>query len=421
MSATHNQRWMYAFERLKSRPGLLQDAIICAVVILLGLTAGGYILTQQRVHWPWEGETHFYATFEDTPAMNPENAPEVRIAGVPVGDVSSATIDDEGHALIGIAIDSQYKVFDNARVVLRPKSPLNESYVELSPGQPPGKPLPEGGVLPIGNSARPIQVDEVLGHLDGNTRYALTSLLAESDAALAHAPDRLPGGLAATDQLLKDLRPVSEAMKTRRDTLQRIITSLSQISTAIGSNDQRLSSLAASLHTTSDTLDQRDSAVDGALAQLPGFAEQLKLATQSAGELTTQLDPTLDNLKKASGSFPDSLARFNDTIDELGDTVDAAKPVADKAKPVISGLRPFVRDLRGAMPHINNLTDQLPPITEAMLPYLDDLGAFVYNTRSESSLRDGTGGLHRAVAQLSAESVSGLAPMLPALKAAASR
>lgn len=417
----HSGRIRRTWERISSEPKLKRNVLAVTALVVAGLVAGGYILTMQQVRLPWEDKNHVFVTFENAPAINPSSRQEVRIAGVSVGDIRSATIDDNGHARLELAIDEGHPIYDNARVVLRPKSPLNEMYIELNPGGPPGRPLPEDGVLPATSSVRPVQVDEALGHLDENTRQALTTLLSESDAALANAPGRLPQGIEATDQVVKDLHPVVTALQTRKGTLQELVTALGQIASATGDDDKRLSELADSLQKTLSAVGQRNGDLDAALAQLPDFTNQLQQATGTIGELSAQLDPTLDNLRAASGSLPDSLKQFTGTLDKVGETVDSAQPVVDKAGPVVRDLRPLITDVNGALGDLKDSTGRLGPVTSAVLPYLDDLAAFVTNSRSITSLRDANGSAYRAIAQLSPESITGLLPLLPALQAAASR
>ncbi|WP_116046429.1 MlaD family protein [Amycolatopsis palatopharyngis] len=417
----HPSRIRRTWQRISSEPQLKRNVLALVALVTAGLVAGGYILTMQQVRVPWDGKNRYSVTFESAPAINPASRQEVRIAGIAVGDIREASVDDRGHARLELAIDKGHQIYDNARVLLRPKSPLNEMYVELNPGGPPGKRLPEGGVLPVANSVRPVQVDEALGHLDANTRDALTTLLAESDVALAGAPANLPEGLDATDQVVRDLQPVVTALQTRKETLQKLVTALGQIASATGGDDERLGALAESLQKTLATVGQRNGDLDAALAQLPDFTDQLQQATGSVGALSAQLDPVLDKLREASGTLPSSLEKFTGTVDKLGQTVDSARPVVDKAIPVVRDLRPFVGDLNASLGDLHAVTGQLGPITTAVLPYLNDLAAFVTNSRSITSLRDGTGGAYRAMAQLSPESITGLLPLLPALQAAVPR
>lgn len=421
MNRTANGRFSRAWERVRSEPNLKRNVVILCVLIVLGCVSGGYILSNARAHWPWDRQFWFAATFDNAPAVSPGNGQEVRIAGVNVGEIRDASVSRDGKALLTLAIDPHYTVYDNAKLVLRPKSPLNEMYIELNPGGPPGKPLGENATLPASAAQPPVEVDEVLGHLDDNTRAALTTLLSESDAALVHAPDSLPAGLQATDRVVHNLQPVVDQLQTRKDKLAKLISCLSTIASAVGNNDTRLSELVRSMQQTLGTVGERSDALNSVLAQLPDLTNQLRAATGSVQGLSDQLDPTLDSLRKASGSLPGALSKLDSTVDRLGDTTNAAKPVVEKAGPVVNDLRPFVWDLDIALPELKSSTQRLNELTAMSLPHLVDLQAFVYNTRSAYSLKDADGGILRGMQQYSPESVTGLlglAQKYPALFAA---
>lgn len=389
--------WSHA----RSEPGLFRNIVIMAALIVLGLGVGGYILSQQRFNPPWQNDLVFDATFEATPAISPGNGQEVRIAGVAVGDIREARVSDDGDAVLTIAVSADYPVYDNARVVLRPKSPLNEMYVEVSPGGPPGVPLEDGAVLPVGQSSEPVQIDEVTGHLDDNARYALTSLLSESDTALANAPATLPDGLYGADAVLSDLQPVVAELDSRRDKIARLVTALSQISSALGRDDERISRLAASLQTTLTTVAGQSQPLDDALAQLPDLDAQLRAATQGVTELAGELDPALVNLREATDVLPGALSRTNDSVERLDTTLDTLTPVIAAARPVVGDLRPVVGDLNASLDDLVPISERLEPVTAGLVPYLTDLQAFVYNSSSVTSLRDANRGILRGLLQVS--------------------
>ncbi|EHR53544.1 ABC-type transport system involved in resistance to organic solvents, periplasmic component [Saccharomonospora marina XMU15] len=402
MSGTRH-RLRKTWQRVRNEPRLGRNVLTLAVLVALGLGAGGYILSQQgsgTTTWPWQDQFVFTAEFDNAPAVSPGNGQEVRIAGVQVGQIESASVSDDGKAELTLSIEPGHTVYDNARTVLRPKSPMNEMYVEIDPGGPPGKPLAEGDMIPATQSQRPIQADEVLAHLDTNTRSALTALLTETDTALAHAPEALPGGLSATDRVVRDLKPVVVELQTRKDKLAQLVTALAQVSSAVGENDQRLAELARNLQHTLAAAGEQSDAIDEALAQLPDVTDELGRATGSVQALSDQLDPVLDSLRQASGTLPDSLRRLTATVDRVGETVDVANPVVTKARPVVNDLRPLVTDVNALLPDLRHTTSRLEPITASLLPYLNDLGAFVYQTNSVTSLHDANGGILRGLLQV---------------------
>jgi phospholipid/cholesterol/gamma-HCH transport system substrate-binding protein len=389
-------------DRVRNEPGLGRNVIALGVVMVLGLVCGGYILSQQRFVAPWANEKMVYATFSETPALAPGRGQEVRMSGVPVGDIRSSELTPEGTARVLLAIDrNDYDgpVYDNATVVLRPKSPLNEMYIEMDPGTPAGTVLDDYGVLPVANAKPPVQIDAALAHLDQNALAAVQSLLEASDVALATAPQDLPQGVRATTEVVDRLKPVVDQLDRRRDNLARLVTSIGRLSTAVGGDEKRLTTLANSLSTTLKTVSAQSQALRDSLNQLPGVVDNLGAATGNVQQLSDQLDPTLDNVRAASEQLPDALDRLTDTVDTLDTTVDKARPVAQKLKPVAADLRPFVNDLNGTLPALKEISGRLDPVTAGLQQYLPDLNAFVYQTSSVTSLRDANGGILRGLLQ----------------------
>jgi phospholipid/cholesterol/gamma-HCH transport system substrate-binding protein len=397
------QRW----QRLRTVPGLGRDVSALVVLVVIGVVAAGVILAQINLTPPWAQRFTFQVELADAVAVSPGNAQEVRIAGVRVGQIVASAPTDHNTSLVTLSIEPGHPIYDNARAVLRPVNPLNQMYITLNPGAPPGTPLPEGGVLPVTQTARPIQPDEVFDKLDDRSRAALTSLLEQSDAALANAPETLPASLRAADTSMLTLRPVVARLQTRGENIRKLVTALSDVSSALGRNDARLTSLVDSTEATLSTLADRDGDLGSSLQQLPGTTDELRRALANTSKLTHQLNPTLDNLRDASDELPDALDALRDAVGPLHDTVDAARDVVSKARPIVSDLRPITGDLRDAFDDLRPVAHCLDDATAKVAPWMYDLGGFVYNTNSLFSVTDQNGGWGRGHATVALNGPTG--------------
>ena len=181
-------RFAAYLERLKTVPGLGRDVSALAVLMVLGVLAAVIIKSYLGGSAPWADETVVKAEFAQVPGLNPKSQNSVTIAGVKVGSVTAAEATDRGTAIVTMTLDGDYDVFENAHAVLRPKNPLNEMQVELNPGTKSAGKLSARSVIPITQTERPVQADEILDHLDERSQAALTDLLLESD------DNQRPGG-----------------------------------------------------------------------------------------------------------------------------------------------------------------------------------------------------------------------------------
>jgi phospholipid/cholesterol/gamma-HCH transport system substrate-binding protein len=382
-------------ERLRTVPGLGRDVSALAVLILVGLVATAGIKSYLGGSAPWSDETVVKVEFAQVPGLNPKSQNSVTMAGVHVGKVSAAEATKKGTAVITMTLEGHYDVYRDARAVLRPKNPLNEMQIELNPGTSSAGALGADDVIPVSQTSRPVQADEILSHLDERSQLALTDLLVESDVALARAPENLPGGLNATNATLHSLGPVVDALETRRTKIAALVSALSDIAGAVGENDERVTRLASATQGTLSALAESDGALRASLGQMPGLTHDLRQALDSTQALTTELDPTLDNLKDASDVLPGALTRFRSTVGHLGETLDAAKPVLDKARTVVVDARPLVADARTSLRSIKTITGPLDRDTATVMSYLTDIKAFVYNTSSVFGAGDANGGIIR--------------------------
>ena len=98
---------------------------------------------------------------------------DVRMSGVPVGKVKSIELSSGGDSVVTMELEGRYAPLpSDARAVLRQKTLLGETYVELTPGSASAAKVAEGGSLPRGSVAQSVQLDEIFGAFDARTRAA---------------------------------------------------------------------------------------------------------------------------------------------------------------------------------------------------------------------------------------------------------
>lgn len=381
---------------IRSVPGLLRDVVVIAACLAVALVCTTYMLSKQGMQSPFSDRYEFSAEFDLAPGVRPEAQQEVRIAGVRVGRITEAEPVEGGNARITMSLDDGHQVFENARLVLRAKSPLNPMYITLDPGGPPAAPLEDGGVIPAEQTERAIQSFEVLDHLDGRVQGAITSLLNNLDVATAQAPRDLKAGIERTRSAAVAYGPVLDKLAERQRLIRDLVDDFSVVVHAVGNNNDRLATLTDSMDGALSALARRDRKLEATLRRLPGFVGVLDNAMAGTHRLTRQLNPTLENLTAASETLPTALSELTATVDDAGELADVATPVIRDARPVVADLRPFVPDLNQALADLQPVVSYLPSATEAIVPWMDDLAAFVYQTSSAFSIQDANGGMGRA-------------------------
>jgi len=155
----------------------LRNFISVMVLVVFAAITSYVIVQQQRLRIPVLEEKPFElkADFQTAQAVVAGQGQTIDIAGVRIGDVNSVELQN-GIAVVTFAVDRKYvPIYKNATILLRPRTGLKDMFFDLDPGTRDAGQLPEGGTVPLANTAPDVNLDEVLSALDGDTRAAWAS------------------------------------------------------------------------------------------------------------------------------------------------------------------------------------------------------------------------------------------------------
>ena len=168
-------------------------ALSCVAILLyLWLTFGGAV--------PLRSEGYRF-TIKFPEATQLAQEADVRISGVNVGKVKTKKPDNEtGLTSAVLELQSQYApIPKDTRAILRQKTLLGETYVELSPGNRDAPPLNDGGTLSTAQVAPTVELDEIFRAFDPKTRRAFTTWLDAQGRGVEKGGADLNRALAAAD------------------------------------------------------------------------------------------------------------------------------------------------------------------------------------------------------------------------------
>ena len=150
-------------------------ALSCfAVLLYLWLAFGGTSPLQPKGY-------RFHVQFPEATQLA-EQA-DVRIAGVPVGKVVSLEAGADNRTDATIEMRAGYApVPRDARAMLRTKTILGETFVDLTSGNRGSGMLPDGGTLPRAAVAPTVELDEIFRSFDEPTREAFRTWMQSQSA-----------------------------------------------------------------------------------------------------------------------------------------------------------------------------------------------------------------------------------------------
>jgi phospholipid/cholesterol/gamma-HCH transport system substrate-binding protein len=314
---------------------------------------------------------------------------DVRISGVPVGKVKTITLARDGRSTAVIELQRRYApLASDARAILRQKTLLGETFVELTRGSPGARRLPENGTLPIGNVSPAVELDEIFRAFDEPTRRAFQGwmqTLAQGTRGRGQDLNDAFGNLAP---LAEDANPLVSILLSQQTAVQRLVRNTGEVATALSERDGQLSSLIVNANRVFQTTAARNSELQQTFLALPTFLRESRLTfdrlTRFAGStnpLVTQLRPAARELSPTlidlSALAPDLRAFFRDvnpliTASRRG--LPALRRVLDDARPLLAQLDPFLRQVR--------------PLLEEVGLYTNELRAFFANTAAATQATD---------------------------------
>ncbi len=287
---------------------------------------------------------------------------DVRISGVNVGKVQSISLAPNGRqALARVAIDNKYAPLpESTRAILRTKTLLGETYIELTPGSQDGPELADGGTLPEANIAESVQLDEIFRTFDPQTRAAFQSWMQEAAVAIGGQGESLSYAIGEFEPTFSDFDKLFRVLDTQRLAVAQLFRNGATTFRALRGREGELADLIQSSNAVFQTTAQRARDIEALFRAFPTFQDESRLTLDRLKEFAINTDPLLRQLAPAA--------------EELSPTLIAFSRFAPEAKGFFEGLAPVIARAPTGFPALRKLfRDDFPPILRALDPFLRNL------------------------------------------------
>ena len=336
----------------------LADFLAIVGVVLLGIGVGAYILSNQRLRFPFVEDKPFVVQMElqNAQAVQPGQGQTIRSAGVEIGRIGDVEL-EEGVAVVEMQLESRYDgyVREDATALLRSKTGLKDMFVELDPGTKSAPLFDEKGVIPVANTAPDIDPDEVLSALDVDTRAYLKLLINGAGKGLEGRDDDLRQVFARLGPLHRDLRRINTEVVKRKRNLARLINNYGQTTERLGKEDRDLSSLVVNADRVFSRLAEEDQNISAAVRRLPSTLRQVESTLVKVGEFGEVARPAFSALRPAVREIDDANAELRPLAEEAEPVLrKKVRPFVARARPYIRDLNPAARDLGRAQPDLRD-------------------------------------------------------------------
>ena len=324
---------------------------VLALVVIGLLAYFGFSKTN-----PFANPYEFKAVFNDVNNLKPRSP--VRIAGVEVGKVVRIAPVTEGKGAAQVTMEVEEKglpIKEDAELKIRPRIFLEGNFfVDVEPGSPSADELDKNGVIPVTQTAAPVQFGDLLTALQSDTRTDLQTFLREYSKGLED------GGAEGFNQAIDYWEPAYRNNSLANDAtlgqdpdrdLQRVLKGQQETFAALVRDERALKDLVTNFNTTAAAFASEDEAL---AASIPALRDTLRVGEPALGSLNEAL-PSLRAF--AHDALPG--VRSSD------ETLAASLPFMTQARLLMSE-----RELRGTARILRRTIPDIVAFNETSVPFL---------------------------------------------------
>ena len=314
---------------------------------------------------------------------------DVRISGVRVGTVKAIVTDPKsGSSNVTVEMLPQYSpVATDSRAMLRAKSLLGETYLELTPGNPDGPFVADNGTLPRGNIKPSVELDEIFRAFDPKTREAFGTWQQQLAITGTGQGRDLNDAFAQLAPLEEQVSSLAKVLNRNQLALSGLVRDTGVVFSALSARGDQLASLIVNSNRVFSTTAAANQQLADTFVALPTFQresretlDRLVVFADTTNPLITQLQPVAKQLAPTAAALEATAPALNDLFIGLGPAISAANKGLPATDVVLAETPPLLQA-------IDPLAANLNPLFQYVGQYPNELTAFVGNTAAATNAR----------------------------------
>src|SRR5215208_7658161 len=304
---------------------------------------------------------------------------DVRIAGVNVGKLRKKELDPAGNrTLATVELEPKYApIKRDARAILRQKTLLGESFLELTPGTSSAPNLPEGAILPDSQVVPTVQLDEIFNAFDPQTRQAFRTW--QQDLATSfrgHGQDfsdvlgNLPSFAESGSNLLRVLNSEEGPLSTQFRQTGNLFATLNR-------DQGALRNLILNSAKVFRATAQQNEKLAETFKIFPVFLDESKATMAKLRTFSLNTDPLVRDLRPVARDLRPTLRDLRALAPDLKQTFVTLNPLIDVSQTGLPALRQTVRGLKPLLAATSPFLGELNPILSFIQLYQHQTADFI--------------------------------------------
>ena len=288
---------------------------------------------------------------------------DVRIAGVSVGKVVGKSRSPYGNRTIAtIQMDNQYApIRSQATAILRTKTLLGETYVQIAPGPRNAPPLKDGATLPDSRVVKSVQLDDVFNTFNPPTRQAFRQWQLELSQAVRGNDQNLSDVLGNLPTFAINFTDLLQVLDVQHSAVVNLVRNGGTTFAALNKDPAALRNLITAGETTFRTTAANNNALADVFHIFPTFLNEQRLTMASLQTFSSNADPVIRELIPVA--------------QQLGPTLNALRELAPNLRHLFVKLGPLITASRTGLPATQRVLQGLGPnkLLDSLGPFLGQL------------------------------------------------
>jgi phospholipid/cholesterol/gamma-HCH transport system substrate-binding protein len=284
---------------------------------------------------------------------------DVRISGVKVGKVQKKQLNGRYTQAV-LNIENRYAPIPaDSQAVLRAKTLLGETYVELSPGDKNGPTVADGGRLSQGNVADTVQLDEIFRAFDPKTKAAFRIWLDQQGRGFRNRGRDLNSALGNLAPFEQDATTILAILDEQKGDVRRLVSNTGVVFDALTERDGQLRSLIQNSNRVFATTASRNEKLQEIFTVFPTFLDESRETTTRVTRFANNTNPLITQLRPAAR--------------ELSPTLVELRSLAPDLKGLFRDLDPLITAAKRGLPATEQILDDTIPLLRQLDPFLRNL------------------------------------------------
>lgn len=367
-------------------PGRLMTMVLFALscfglLLFLWISFGGTLPLQPKGY-------RFKAAFPEATQLGLEA--DVRMSGVSIGKVRHKQIDG-AHPNLTVAtieVDRRYApIPSDATAILRLKTLLGETYVEITGGSRGAPKIREGGWLRQAQVRPTVELDEIFQALDPVTRRAFRRWQQDLAGGVRGRGRDLNDSLGNLPAFAADADALLSVLDAQGAAVRRLVRNTGVVFGAVTENEAQLRNLVVGAGRTFDATSARQQQLAESFRIFPTFLEESRATLARLQRFATQTGPLVRDLRPVARDLQPTLADLRrlapDLVRvyrELGPLIDASRPGLPALRALLKGTTPLLASSQAFLQELNPILEWLEYHQLTVADFIQNGGAALADT-----------------------------------------